>query len=60
MKQEHLDRFIPCRTKESLQAKFEAASQNQNEFWHSKNKVTVAAESPPAATPRAQPDAEVQ
>ena len=31
-----MDRFIPCRTKENLQAKFEAASQNQMDFWASK------------------------
>ena len=27
-----LDRFIPMRTKENLQAKFEAVSQNQQEY----------------------------
>ena len=32
-----MDRYIPCRTRENLQAKFEAASQNQADHWNRKN-----------------------
>ena len=37
-----LDRFIPLRMKENLQAKFEAVSQNQTEFLNQKLPATMA------------------
>ena len=49
-----MDRFIPCRTKENLQAKFEAASQNQSDFWAKKKPLSGGNTGARATLPRQQ------